>query len=142
MMKFGGKLVVIVFFLIMIVFFDYEKEYKREILENYILDIVIMLNFEMFYGIGIEFCICIFELGKLYNFNKKKVKFVDFCDDGYEVRKYFGLYGNGIEKSKWDYFIEVFNGDIEDNFKFIVKIKIEVDDEWFYVFYYFNDENL
>ncbi|WP_235676702.1 MULTISPECIES: HsdM family class I SAM-dependent methyltransferase [Bacillus cereus group] len=141
MMKPGGKLAAIVPLSTMTAPLDYEKEYKREILENHTLDTVITLNPETFYGTGTEPCICIFESGKPHNFNKKKVKFVDFRDDGYEVRKHLGLYGNGTEKSKRDHLIEVLNGDIEDNSKFIVKTKIEADDEWLHAFYYFNDEN-
>ncbi|MFI9226300.1 class I SAM-dependent DNA methyltransferase [Peribacillus frigoritolerans] len=140
MMKPGGKLAAIVPLSTMTAPLDSEKEYKREILENHTLDTVITLNSETFYGTGTEPCICIFESGKPHDFNNKKVKFVDFRDDGYEVRKHLGLHGNGTEKSKREHLIEVLRGDVEDSSKFIVKTKIEADDEWLHAFYYFNDE--
>src|SRR5262245_63473599 len=41
--------------------------------------------------------------------SRKRVNFVNFADDGYEVRKHIGLVGNGTEKSKKVNLLEVLN---------------------------------
>jgi type I restriction-modification system DNA methylase subunit len=117
-----------------------EKQYKKLILDENTLEAVITLNKDTFYGVGVNPCICIFTAGIPHNFGKKLVKFIDFSDDGYIVRKHIGLTGNGTEKSKREHLIDVINDNAEDNSKFVIKTLIEPDDEWLHSFYYFNDE--
>lgn len=117
-----------------------EKVYKKEVLDNNTLETVITLNTDTFHGVGVNPCICIFTAGIPHNLKKKRVNFVDFTDDGYEVRKHIGLISNGTEKSKREHLIDVLNGNADDGTKFIVKTTIASEDEWLHSFYYFNEE--
>lgn len=140
MMEKGGKLAAIVPISTMVGKSKEEKVFKKRILENNSLETVITLNTDTFYGIGVNPCICILTAGIPHNFEKKRVNFVDFTDDGYEVRKHIGLVANGTEKSKREHLIDVLNGNADDGTKFIVKTTISNEDEWLHNFYYFNDE--
>ncbi|MCU5440124.1 SAM-dependent methyltransferase [Bacillus cereus] len=140
MMMKGGKLAAIVPISTMVGKTKEEKVYKKEILENNTLETVITLNTDTFHGKGVNPCICIFTAGIPHDLKKKRVNFVDFTDDGYEVRKHTGLISNGTEKSKREHLIDVLNGNADDGTKFIVKTTIAPEDEWLHSFYYFNEE--
>ena len=85
--------------------------------------------------------IAVFEAGKPHDIERKKVKFINFEDDGFVVRKHIGLIDDGTAKKKRQHLFDVINGD-EENYttKFMVKSTIQADDEWLHSFYYFNDE--
>lgn len=141
MLVIGGKLAVIVPLSTMVGKSKEEKEYKRKILESHTLEMVITLNKDTFHGVGTNTAIAIFEAGKPHDIAKKKVKFINFEDDGYIVRKHIGLLDDGTAKKKKNYLFDVINGNIDDvSTKFMVKSTIQHDDEWVHSFYYFNDE--
>lgn len=139
MMKPNGKLAAIVPISTMVGKSKEEKQYKKQILEKNTLETVITLNTSTFHSVGVNPCICIFTSGIPHD-PQKRVNFVDFTDDGYEVRKHVGLMGNGSEKSKRQHLLDVLKGNADDNTRFIVKTTIEPEDEWLHGFYYFNDE--
>ena len=114
----GGKLAVIVPQSTMVGKSKEEKEYKKKILEKHTLDMVITVNKDTFYGVGTNPVIAVFEAGKPHDIERKKVKFINFEEDGFVVRKH------------------------EENYttKFMVKSTIQAEDEWLHSFYYFNDE--
>lgn len=114
------------------------KNYKREILENNSLETVITLNKETFYGIGVNTCIAIFTAGVPQD-DKKRVSFVNFSDDGYVVHKHRGLVGDGTEKSKKDYLLNVLNDREDADSKFLVKSPVTWKDEWLHSFFYYNE---
>ncbi|MGW9816688.1 HsdM family class I SAM-dependent methyltransferase [Staphylococcus cohnii] len=116
-----------------------EKNYKREILENNSLETVITLNKETFYGIGVNPCIAIFAAGVPQD-DKKRVNFVNFSDDGYVVHKHIGLVGDGTEKSKKEYLLNVLNDYEDADTKFLVKSPITWEDEWLHSFFYYNED--
>src|SRR5699024_1276929 len=91
-----------------------------------------------FYGVGTNPCIAVFTAGIPHN-EKKRVKFVNFADDGYVVRKHIGLVGDGTEKSKKEFLLDVLKEYEDADTSFIVQSTITAEDEWLHSFYYFND---
>lgn len=140
MLVVGGKLAVIVPQSTMVGKSKEEKEYKKKILENNTLEMVITTNKATFHGVGTNPVIAIFEAGKPHPENKK-VKFINFEDDGFIVRKHIGLVDDGSADEKRKFLFDVINGDNEDyTTKFMVKSTIQAEDEWLHSFFYFNDE--
>lgn len=140
MLVIGGKLAVIVPQSTMVGKSKEEKEYKKKILENNTLEMVITTNKATFHGVGTNPVVAIFEAGKPHPENKK-VKFINFEDDGFIVRKHIGLVDDGSADEKRKFLFEVINGDNEDyTTKFMVKSTIQAEDEWLHSFFYFNDE--
>lgn len=137
----GGKLAVIVPQSTMVGKSKEEREYKKKILENHTLDMVITVNKDTFHGVGTNPVIAVFEAGKPHDIERKKVKFINFEDDGFVVRKHIGLVDDGTAKEKKRFLFDVINGDEDDyTTKFMVKSTIQPEDEWLHSFYYFNDE--
>ncbi|MBZ7953551.1 N-6 DNA methylase [Campylobacter sp. W0018] len=116
-----------------------EKIIKANILKNHTLEGVITLNKNTFYGVGTNPCIAVFTAG-IPHYKDKMVKFINFEDDGYEVKKHKGLVETIHAKDKKAYLLKVWNDEIEAPSKFCVKTTIEENDEWLHSFYYFNDE--
>lgn len=141
MLVIGGKMAVIVPQSTMVGKSKEEKEYKKKILEKHTLDMVITVNKDTFHGVGTNPVIAVFEAGKPHDIERKKVKFINFEDDGFIVRKHIGLVDDGTAKEKRRHLFDVINGD-EENYttKFMVKSTIQAEDEWLHSFYYFNDE--
>lgn len=139
LMKTGSKLAAIVPQSTMIGKTKNDKNYKREILENHSLDTVITLNKDTFYGVGVNPCITIFTAGFPQD-DKKRVNFINFSDDGYVVRKHVGLVGDGTEKSKKEYLLNVLNDYEDADTNFLVKSSITWEDEWLHSFFYYNEE--
>lgn len=137
----GGKLAVIVPQSTMVGKSKEEKEYKKKILEKHTLDMVITVNKNTFHGVGTNPVIAIFEAGKPHDIERKKVKFINFENDGFVVRKHIGLIDGGQAKERRCFLFDVINGDEEDyTTEFMVKSTIQAEDEWLHSFYYFNDE--
>lgn len=139
LMKTGAKLAAIVPQSTMIGKTKNDKNYKRQILENHSLDTVITLNKDTFYGVGVNPCIAVFTAG-IPQDDKKRVNFVNFSDDGYVVRKHVGLVGDGTEKSKKEYLLNVLNDYEDADTNFLVKAPITWEDEWLHSFFYYNEE--
>ncbi|MDU0441582.1 HsdM family class I SAM-dependent methyltransferase [Staphylococcus haemolyticus] len=139
LMKNGAKLAAIVPQSTMIGKTKNDKNYKREILENHSLEAVLTLNKDTFYGVGVNPCIAVFTAG-IPQDDKKRVNFVNFSDDGYVVRKHVGLVGDGTEKSKKEYLLNVLNDYEDADTNFLVKAPITWEDEWLHSFFYYNEE--
>ena len=116
-----------------------DKEVKKEILKTHTLEGVITLNPDTFYGIGTNPCVAIFTTQKPHN-NDKYCKFINFEDDGFIVNKHVGLIETTRAKEKKQHLLNCWLHDAPSETKFMVKSKIEADDEWLHAFYYFNDE--
>lgn len=137
----GGKLAVIVPQSTMVGKSKEEKEYKKKILEKHTLDMVITVNKDTFHGVGTNTVIAVFEAGKPHDIERKKVKFINFEEDEFVVKRHIGLVDSGKAKERRNFLFDVINGN-EDNYttKFMVKSSIQPEDEWLHSFYYFNDE--
>jgi len=139
-LKPNGKMAVIVPQSTMVGKSKEEKMFKRKILKKHTLETVITLNKNTFYGVGVNPCIAVFTAGQPHLENKK-VKFVNFEDDGFVVRKHVGLIDDGTALDKQQFLIDVLEGNNDDySTKFMVKSEITFEDEWLHSFFYFNDE--
>jgi type I restriction-modification system DNA methylase subunit len=116
-----------------------EKAIKSNILRHHTLEGVITLNKNTFYGVGTNPCIAIFTCGIPHN-KDKRVKFINFEDDGFEVQKHRGLIKTAAAKDKKAHLLDVWFERVVSETKFCVETKVEETDEWLHSFYYFNDE--
>lgn len=116
-----------------------EKDFKRSIMKHHTLEGVITCNTDTFYGVGTNPVIAVFTTGIPHEDNHI-AKFIDFRDDGYEVRAHVGLVEGDSAKDKRAHLLDVWFGRAEAESKFCVESTVESDDEWLHSFYYFNDE--
>jgi len=117
-----------------------DKAIKKELLKNHTLEGVLSLNKNTFYRVGTVPCIAVFKAGKKHP-HDKLVKFINFEDDGFEVKKHLGLVETERAKDRKSYMLSCWYGEIEDApSKFMVQTAIEDTDEWIHSFYFYNDE--
>lgn len=136
----GGRVAVIVPVSAMIGKTNDDKAIKREILRDHTLEGVISLNKDTFYGVGTVPCIAVFTAGEPHP-DDKLAKFINFEDDGYEVKKHLGLVETERAKDRRRWLLDCWRDKIEDvSSKFMVRTTVEPDDEWLHSFYYYNDE--
>ena len=136
----GGRVAVIVPVSAMIGKTRDDKIVKGDILRRHTLEGVISLNKNTFYRIGTVPCVAIFTAGEPH-LESKRVKFINFEDDGFEVKKHVGLIETERAKDKKFYLLDCWHGKIKDApSKFMVETTIEPQDEWLHSFYYYNDE--
>lgn len=136
----GGRCAVIIPISSMIGKRKEDKAIKTDILKHHTLEGVISLNKNTFYGIGTIPCIAVFTTGESHP-SDKLVKFINFEDDGFEVKKHLGLVETERAKDRKSYMLDCWSGKIKDvSSKFMVQTPIKDTDEWLHSFYYFNDE--
>ncbi|MDR0299541.1 MAG: SAM-dependent methyltransferase [Streptococcaceae bacterium] len=136
----GGRVAVIVPVSAMIGKTKEDKAIKKEILKNHTLEGVISLSKETFYGVGTVPCIAVFTTGEKHPVNKK-VKFINFEDDGFKVNKHIGLVKTERAKDRKQLLLDCWNDRRTDYpSKFMVETTVEDTDEWLHSFYYYNDE--
>ena len=116
-----------------------EQKLKKSIMKHHTLEGVITCNTDTFYGVGVNPVIAVFTAHEPHDADKV-CKFIDFRDDGYEVRAHVGLVEGDSAKDKKQHLLDVWNGRAEAPSKFCVESTVEPDDEWLHSFYYFNDE--
>lgn len=116
-----------------------EQAFKERIMKKHTLEGVITCNTDTFYGVGVNPVIAIFMAHEPHDADKV-CKFIDFRDDGYEVRAHIGLVEGDSAKDKKKHLLDVWNGRTEAPSKFCVESTVQPDDEWLHSFYYFNDE--
>ncbi len=116
-----------------------EQNYKESIMQHHTLEGVITCNTDTFYGVGTNPVIAIFTAHEPHP-KEKICKFIDFRNDGYEVRAHVGLVEGDSAKDKRQHLLDVWNECTEAPSKFCVKSTVKVADEWLHSFYYFNDE--
>ena len=116
-----------------------EQAFKERIMKKHTLEGVITCNTDTFYGVGVNPVIAIFTAHEPHDADKV-CKFIDFRDDGYEVRAHIGLVEGDSAKDKKQHLLDVWNGRTEAPSEFCVESTVQPDDEWLHSFYYFNDE--
>ena len=116
-----------------------DKQLKSDILKHHTLEGVISLNKDTFYGVGTVPCIAIFTAGIPHE-PDKLAKFIDFHDDGYEVKMHKGLEETERAKDRRQYLLDCWRGNIIPSSKFMVETKVEESDEWLHSVFYYNDE--
>ena len=137
----GGRAAVIVPVSTMIGKTKEDRQLKADILKSHTLEGVISLNKQTFYGVGTVPCVAVFTAGEPHP-KDKQVKFINFEDDGYEVKMHRGLVEDeSRSKDRRQYLLDCWRGERTDYpSKFMVEAQIEADDEWLHSFYYYNDE--
>ncbi|WP_418751544.1 HsdM family class I SAM-dependent methyltransferase [Frisingicoccus sp.] len=116
-----------------------EQAFKESIMKHHTLEGVITCNTDTFYGVGTNPVIAVFTAHEPHP-EDKICKFIDFREDGYEVRAHIGLVEGDSAKDKRQHLLDVWNGRTEAPSKFCVESTVQPDDEWLHSFYYFNDE--
>lgn len=116
-----------------------EKAFKRSILKHHTLEGVITCNTNTFYGVGTNPVIAVFTAHEPHD-PEKECRFIDFRDDGYEVRAHVGLVESDSAKDKKRHLLDVWWGREDAPSKFCVRSTVGPDDEWLHSFHYFNDE--
>ena len=136
----GGRCVVIVPTSAMIGKTKKDRDIKSSIYKHHTLEGVISLNKDTFYRVGTVPCIAVFTAREPHP-KDKEVKFINFEDDGFVVKKHKGLVETELAKDKKTYLLDCWFGRIEDvPSSFMVKSTVKDDDEWLHSFYYYNDE--
>ena len=116
-----------------------EQKFKENIMKHHTLEGVITCNTDTFYGVGTNPVIAVFTAHEPHPADKI-CKFIDFRNDGYEVRAHVGLVEGDSAKDKKQHLLDVWFGRTEAPSKFCVESTAQADDEWLHSFYYFNDE--
>ena len=116
-----------------------EQAFKENIMKHHTLEGVITCNTDTFYGVGTNPVIAIFTAHEPHP-DEKICKFIDFRNDGYEVRAHVGLVEGDSAKDKRQHLLDVWMERTEAPSKFCVKTIVEAKDEWLHSFYYFNDD--
>lgn len=116
-----------------------EQTFKSSIMQKHTLEGVITCNTDTFYGVGVNPVIAVFTAHEPHD-PDKVCKFINFRDDGYEVRAHVGLVEGDSAKDKKQHLMDVWLGNTEAPSKFCVKSTVSPEDEWLHSFYYFNDE--
>lgn len=116
-----------------------EQNFKTSILKHHTLEGVITCNTDTFYGVGTNPVIAVFTAHEPHD-PDKVCKFIDFRDDGYEVRPHVGLVEGESAKDKKQHLLDVWNERAQAPSKFCVESTVKPEDEWLHSFYYFNDE--
>lgn len=115
-----------------------EQKLKTSILNRHTLEGVITCNTATFYRVGTNPVIALFTAGKPHD-PDKVCKFIDFRDDGYEVRAHVGLVEGKSAKDKKQHLLDVWFDRETAPSKFCVESTVQPEDEWLHSFYYFND---
>jgi len=116
-----------------------EQNIKLSIMKHHTLEGVITCNTDTFYGVGVNPVIAVFTAHEPHD-PDKICKFIDFRDDGYEVRAHIGLVEGDSAKDRKQHLMDVWNNRVEAPSKFCVESTVKPEDEWLHSFYYFNDE--
>ena len=116
-----------------------EQVFKASIMKKHTLEGVITCNTDTFYGVGTNPVIAVFTAHEPHDADKV-CKFIDFRDDGYEVRAHVGLVEGDSAKDKKQHLLDVWLDRAEAPSKFCVESTVKPEDEWLHSFYYFNDE--
>lgn len=117
-----------------------DKTVKKEILKHHTLEGVISLNKDTFYRVGTVPCIAVFTAGEPHPVEKLS-RFINFEDDGFEVKKHLGLVETERAKDRRQYLLDCWRGKMTDYpSSFMVETTVEASDEWLHSFYYYNDE--
>ncbi len=116
-----------------------ERHLKSSILKHHTLEGVITCNPNTFYGVRVNPVIAVFTAGIPHD-PEKLCRFIDFREDGYEVRAHIGLIERVEAMDRKQHLLDVWEGRVEAPTRFCVQTTIEDSDEWLHSFYYFNDE--
>ena len=116
-----------------------DMKLKEKILSSHTLEGVITLNPQTFYPVGTNPVIAVFTAHRNHDM-KKRVKFFNFKDDGFELAPHVGMVDNGTFEQKKKMLLDCWFDHEDAHSSFMVKSTVTAKDEWLHSFYYFNDE--
>jgi len=116
-----------------------QRDIKQQILEQHTLEGVITLNADTFGSIGVNPCIAVLTAHQPHP-SGKRVKFINFKDDGYEYKAHVGLMATPRAFEKKQALLDWWFNRKDTESRYMVKSAVEPSDEWLHSFYYFNDE--
>lgn len=135
----GGRAAAIVPQSVVIGKTKYDKELKKVLLKRHTLEAVITMPKELFYPVGTNTVIVIMT-AKIPHYKDKRVKFINYQDDGFIKHKTLGRIPTQLSKDKERYLLNAYFDREDVPNKFMVKSTIEPEDEWLHSFYYFNED--
>lgn len=117
-----------------------DRERKHRILQEHTLEMVITVNPNAFVGSGYSphTVVAVFTAHQPHPV-RKKVRFINFEDDGWVTSKHVGLVDDGSVTQKREYLQDVLNGMVEAGTGFMVCSEVTGEDEWHHPYFYFND---
>lgn len=116
-----------------------DAKLKDTILKHHTLEGVITLNPQTFYKVGTNPVIAVFT-AHVPHPARKNCKFIDFKDDGYEISPHIGLLDNGTHAEKKEKLLDCWLHDAPAHSAFMVKNRVDANDEWLHSYFYYNDE--
>lgn len=114
-------------------------ELKEYILRNHTLEGVITVNSLTFYPVNTNAAIAVFTAHQPHP-ARKRCKFVNFVNDGFELVPHVGVLDNGTFMDKKDHLMDCWFDREDGHSSFMVKSTVTASDEWLHSFYYFNDD--
>ena len=93
---------------------------------------------ELFYPVGVHTVIVVLT-AKIPHSSKKRVKFIDYSDDGYRKHKTLGRISTEQSRDKEKYLLDAYFDREDVPTSFMVKSEINAEDEWLHSYFYFND---
>ena len=92
-------------------------------MKHHTLEGVITCDTATFYGVGVNPVIAVFTAHEQHPIDKLR-KFIDFCNDGYEVHAHIGLVEGDLANDKRQHLLDVWNGRVEAPTKFYVELTV------------------
>lgn len=117
-----------------------DKTRKHRILTSHTLEMVITVNPNAFTGSGYSphTVVAVFTAHQPHPVGKK-VRFINFEDDGWVTSKHVGLVDDGSVTQKRQYLQDVLDNVVEAGTGFMVCSEVTGEDEWHHPYFYFND---
>jgi hypothetical protein len=117
-----------------------DRECKHRILAGHTLEMVITVNPNAFMGSGYSphTVVAVFTAHQPHPVGKK-VRFINFEDDGWVTSKHVGLVDDGSVTQKRQYLQDVLDNVVEAGTEFMVCSEVAGEDEWHHPYFYFND---
>lgn len=115
-------------------------DFKKWLLEDYIVKAIITMNPQTFYPVATQTVIAIIQKNVGNGQGNKKTKLINFTDDGYSVIPKKGLVPNGTEKSKRKQLIDAIVNDADESADFMIKVQLTKDNEWLHNAHYTNPD--
>lgn len=141
LIKVGGRLVGIVPISAMVGKTKEDRKLKEVILSKHTLEGVLMCNEKTFYPTGTVTCICVFTAGEPHPADHQTF-FIDFQDDGYEVRNHIGLVDTGLARDRRTHLARVMRRVVDDGTDFVIRTEVTSTDEWVHQYFYFRDKGV
>lgn len=114
------------------------KEFKKWLLNDYVVEDIITMNPVTFYPTATQTVIAVIRKNAGIGQGNRKTKLINFSDDGYTVVPKKGLIPNGTNVDKQKKLIDVVVNDEDAPDNFMLKVQLTADNEWVHNAHYTN----